>query len=208
MVVDGLGAATAVGKAASISIKLFQVVYEFKAVGQQTRDLLESTQHVSSILGSAQTMQQQKSPFLSSEERRWVDIVLVDTKRCLESVAALIEPARVDLQTRNGYVGLMNRGFFVFRDSSKVAPNIARLGLAHQSLSAVMSVLCSKGASLQPTGEPQATVPSTKNPTMTDRASRPEHSIQPPLGVLVAHTPVKVRSKGRAWLEARDAQWA
>jgi hypothetical protein len=157
MVLDGgIGTATAVGSAANISLRLFQVIYEFKAVGQQTRDLLDSTKHVTSTLESAQTMRQQKSAFLSADERRWIDSIIVDTKRCLESVAALVEPARVDIQTKAGRVGFLNRSLFVFRDSPKVATNLARLNLAHQSLNAAMGVLCSKGTYWQPMSELQA----------------------------------------------------
>ncbi|THW42134.1 hypothetical protein D6D21_06012 [Aureobasidium pullulans] len=158
MVLDGgVGTATAVGSAANISLRLFQVIYEFKAVGQQTRDLLDSTKHVSSTLESARTMRQQKSGFLSTDERKWIDSIIIDTKRCLESVAALVEPARVDLQTKSGRVGFVNRSLFVFRDSPKVATNLARLNLAHQSLNAAMGVLCSKGTYWQPISELQAT---------------------------------------------------
>lgn len=157
MVLDGgIGTVTAVGSAANISLRLFQVIYEFKAVGQQTRDLLDSTKHVSSTLESARTMRQQKSAFLSADERAWIDSIIVDTKRCLESVAALVEPARVDLQTKSGRVGFLNRSLFVFRDSPKVATNLARLNLAHQSLNAAMGVLCSKGTHWQPMSELQA----------------------------------------------------
>jgi hypothetical protein len=157
MVLDGgIGTATAVGSAANISLRLFQVIYEFKAVGQQTRDLLDSTKHVTSTLESARTMRQQKSAFLSAHERSWIDGIIVDTKRCLESVAALVEPARVDLQTKSGRVGFLNRSLFVFRDSPKVATNLARLNLAHQSLNAAMGVLCSKGNYWQPVSELQA----------------------------------------------------
>ncbi|CAD0017735.1 hypothetical protein D6C91_07322 [Aureobasidium pullulans] len=157
MVLDGgIGTATAVGSAANISLRLFQVIYEFKAVGQQTRDLLDSTKHVSSTLESARTMRQEKSAFLSTDERKWIDSIIIDTKRCLESVAALVEPARVDLQTKSGRVGFVNRSLFVFRDSPKVATNLARLNLAHQSLNAAMGVLCSKGSYWQPISELQA----------------------------------------------------
>jgi hypothetical protein len=151
MVADGgLGTATAIGSAANISLRLFQIIYEFKAVGQQTRDLLESTTHVSSTLERAETMRRQKSAFLTADERDWIDNIIIDTKRCLKSVAALVEPARVDMQIKSGRVGFLNKGRFVFRDSPKVANNLARLGLAHQSLNTAMGVLCSKGSYQQP----------------------------------------------------------
>ena len=149
----GLGTATAVGSAANISLRLFQIIYEFKAVGQQTQDLLESTNHVSSTLQSAEIMRQQKSAFLTADERDCVDNIIVDTRRCLKSVAALVEPARVDIQIKSGHVGFLNRSRFVFRDSPKVANNLARLGIAHQSLNSAMCVLCSKGPHCQPVSD-------------------------------------------------------
>jgi hypothetical protein len=151
MVTDGgFETATAIGSAANISLRLFQIVYDFKAVGQQTQDLLESTTHVSSTLERAETMQRQKSKFLTADERAWIDGIIVDTKHCLKSVAALVEPARVDMQIKCGRIGFLNKGRFVFRDSPKIANNLARLGLAHQSLNAAMGVLCSKGSYQQP----------------------------------------------------------
>jgi hypothetical protein len=151
MVADGdLETATAIGSAATISLRLFQTIYEFKAVGQQTQDLLEPATHVSSTLERAETMRRQKSAFLTADERAWIDNTIIDTKRCLKSVAALVEPARVDMQIKSGRVGFLNKGRFVYRDSPKVANNLAKLGLAHQSLNAAMSVLCSKGSHQQP----------------------------------------------------------
>lgn len=151
MVLDGgIGTTTAVGTAVNISLRLFQVIYEFKAVGQQTLDLLDSTGHVSSTLDCTRTLRRRKSQFLSSDEKKWIDGVLTDTERCLQNVASLVEPARVDLQTKSRRVGLINRGLFVFRDSPKVATNLARLSLTHQSLNTAMGVLCSKGAPWQP----------------------------------------------------------
>jgi hypothetical protein len=177
MVADGgLGTATAVGSAANISLRLFQIIYEFKAVGQQTQDLLDSTTHVSSTLESAETMRRQKSALLTANERIWIDNIIVDTKRCLKSVAALVEPARVDIQTKAGRVGFLNRSRFVFRDSPKVANNLARLGLAHQSLNAAMGVLCSKGTHWQPVSDIRTTRSPRQQPLLLSDDSEMDSS--------------------------------
>ncbi|KEQ91987.1 hypothetical protein AUEXF2481DRAFT_43381 [Aureobasidium subglaciale EXF-2481] len=201
MVVDGgAGAASAIGSAVNISIRLFQVIYEFKAVGQQTKDLLSSTNHVSATLESAQTLLLQKSAFLGSEERKYIDSVLADTKRCLETVAALVEPARVDMQIKDGHVDFVNKGLFVFRDSPKVANSLARLSLVHQSLSAVMGILCSKEAkNLAPEHE-------IHPPRISERMWLSEYTRSVESSA-ARQTPMKARSKGRAYLELRAKQW-
>src|SRR6266516_5271795 len=124
------------------TLRIFQIGYELKAVGEQTRDLLDSTDHVSTGLQAVKTLRRKKSQHLDITEKKWIDEVLANTEKTLGNVAKLIEPARVDLQTKFGHVGLVNRGLFVFRDSPRVATNLARLNLASQSLNTAMNILC------------------------------------------------------------------
>lgn len=126
------------------TLRVASGVYELKAVGEQTRDLLDSTEHVLKSLQVARTIRHKKSTHLDSAEKKWIDDVLANTEKTLNNVAALIEPARVDMQTKFGRIGLLNRGLFVFRDSPKVATNLARLNLASQSLNAAMNILCTR----------------------------------------------------------------
>lgn len=53
-------------------------------------------------------MRQQKSAFLTADERAWIDNTIIDTKHCLKSVAALVEPVRVDMQIKSGRVGFLD----------------------------------------------------------------------------------------------------
>src|SRR5271155_5283597 len=123
------------------TLRISQVVYELKAVGEQTRDLLGSTEHISGTLEAARKLRRKKSEHLDATEKKWIDDVLINADKTLGTVAALIEPARVDMQTNFGRVGLATRSIFVFRDSPKVATNLARLNLASQSLSTAMNIL-------------------------------------------------------------------
>lgn len=132
--------------AAGATFRLSQIAHELSSVDEQTQDLLDSTKHVSSNLKSARTMRRQKSQFLSTDEKKWVDGVLEDTDRCLRDFATLVEPARVDLQTGSGRVSLLNRGLWVFRDGPKVATSLARLNLTSQSLNSAITILCNKGS--------------------------------------------------------------
>ena len=138
----GTISASAVSSIFTATLRISQVIYELKAVGEQTRDLLDSTTHVETSLEAVRTLRRQKSCHLDVTEKRWIDDVLINTEKTLGNVAALIEPARVDMQTKFGRVGFVNRGLFVFRDSPKVGTNLSRLNLASQSLNTAMNILC------------------------------------------------------------------
>lgn len=144
-------ASAAISSALNTTLRLSQVVYEFKAVGEQARDLLNSTKHVSDNVQIARELRRKKSLHLDNTEKKWIDGVLANTERTLDNVKSLIEPARVDMQTKFGKVGFLNRSLFIFRDSPKVQTNLARLTLASSSLDQALGVLCSReGRSAQP----------------------------------------------------------
>lgn len=130
---------------------LSHVAHDFKSVSEHTQDLLDSIEHVFLNLKSARTMRRQKSQYLSTDEKRWFDSVLGDTDRSLRDLAFLVEPVRVEIQTRAGRVGLLNRGRWVFRDASKIATSLARLNITSQSLDSAMAVLRKKGSMVNST---------------------------------------------------------
>jgi hypothetical protein len=136
--------AAAVGAVFNATLRISQVVYELKAVGEQARDLLDSTEHVSNSLETTKVLRRQKSMHLDTTEKEWIDKVIVDAGKTLNNVAALIEPVRVDMQTGFGRVGLINRGIFVFRDSPKVNTNLTRLNITSQSLNTALNILCNR----------------------------------------------------------------
>ncbi|KAH0359585.1 hypothetical protein KCU65_g9879, partial [Aureobasidium melanogenum] len=124
--------------------KIGQTVYELVAVTEQAHDLLDSANHVSSSVETVRSLRRQKSGLLQAEEKRWIDRVINDTEKTLNNVASLVEPARVDMQTKFGKIGFANRALFVFRDSPKVATNLARLTLTSQSLNTALTMLSSR----------------------------------------------------------------
>lgn len=145
--------------------KIGQTVYELVAVTEQAHDLLDSANHVSSSVETVRSLRHQKSGLLQAGEKRWVDRVINDTEKTLNNVASLVEPARVDMQTKFGKIGLVNRALFVFRDSPKVATNLARLTLTSQSLNTALTMLSSReGAHPKTTRAGQDSGPSPSEP--------------------------------------------
>jgi hypothetical protein len=147
---EGALPVSAVASAFNATIRISQVVYELKAVGEQTRDLLDTTNHISTSLQVVRNLRRQKSGYLDGIEKKWIDDVVMNIEKTLGKVATLIEPARADMQTNFGKVGLINKGLFVLRDSPKVGTHLGRLGIASQSLNTAMNILCAKEARAGP----------------------------------------------------------
>jgi hypothetical protein len=133
-----------VGPAINGIFRIGQTVYAMIAVTEQAHDLLDSACHVTASVETVRSLRRQKSGLLGAEEKKWVDRVINDTEKTLNNVASLVEPARVDMQTNDGKIGLVNRALFVFRDSPKIATNFARLTLTSQSLNTALTMLSSR----------------------------------------------------------------
>ena len=142
------GGVSAIGSVINASWRIATVVYELKAVGEQTRDLLDTTSQVSSTLQHAQVLRRQRSGLLNVTEKKWIDDVLHASERAVGNVAALIEPARVDMQTQCNKIRLFTRGQFILRDSPKVQVQLGRFGIAAQGLNTAMGVLCTREGSV------------------------------------------------------------
>lgn len=136
----GLGV---IASAVNATVHVSQLIYNLRGVDEQAKDFIQTTNHVAAALDKVQNLRRQKASSLPIHQTQWIDEVCKDTEVVLNDVRALIEPARVDMETRpNGRVSLINSGLFVLRDSQKVASSLARLGLVNQSLNSTMITLC------------------------------------------------------------------
>lgn len=124
-------------------IKIFEVTYQLKAVGEQTADLLDTTQHVQLNIREARRLRRLKDSLLNAGERTWMDRVIEDTENAVRAVAQLIEPSRVGMQTEQR-IEFLTKAVWVFRDSPKVRDKFARLSVCHQSLNTVVACLYSR----------------------------------------------------------------
>lgn len=106
-------------------------------------ELLDRAAQVDSCMGAVRPLRRQKSALLSSTLKKWIDHVISDTDKTLQNVAALIEPARVDMRTKSGKVSFKNKVAFVLRDSPRVGTNLNGLAMVSQSLNTVLGILSS-----------------------------------------------------------------
>ena len=169
------GGVSAFGSVFNASWKIATVVYELKAVGEQTRDLLDTTSQVSSTLQHAQVLRRQRSGLLNSTEKKWIDDVLQASDRAVGNVAALIEPARVDMQTNFNKIKLLTRSQFILRDSPKVQVQLGRLGIAAHGLNTAMGVLCHRDGSVS-----SVKTPTDGGPLNKVDSGASENELKPP----------------------------
>ena len=134
---------SAVSSTISATIKILEVTYQLKAVDQQTADLLSTTSHVDFMLQQAHRLRRLKANLLNTSERIMVDRVISDTEDALRAVAQLVEPCRVDKDTKNG-IKFGHRVLWVFRDNPSVRDKHQKLQICYQSLTVVFNCLQSK----------------------------------------------------------------
>ncbi len=133
----------AVSSSINATIKILEVTYQLKAVDEQTADLLSTTRHVDFMVQEAHRLRRLKAGLLNNSERTMIDTVISDTEDALRAVAKLVEPCRVDKNTKHS-IKFGHRIMWVFRDNPSVRDKHQKLQVCHQSLTIAFNCLYSK----------------------------------------------------------------
>lgn len=124
----------------NLSVRILEVSYQLKAVGEQTTDLLRITEHVCRNLNEARRLRRRKSSWINVGDGAWMDEQIEDCEKALQEVQQLIEPARVATTTTES-IDAKTRVLWVFRDCPKVAYKRDRLSACHQTLNNIINIL-------------------------------------------------------------------
>ena len=138
----------------NFSLKILQVSYQLKAVGEQTTDLLRTTEHVCRNLNEARRLRHLKTSLIGADDGAWMDNQIKDCEQALQEVQQLIEPARVANATTES-INAKIRVLWVLRDCPKVANKHDRLNTCHQTLNNIILILQTRHfavTALPPTG--------------------------------------------------------
>ena len=122
------------------TIKIFEVVYQIQATDEQTSDILNTTSHVERNLREAQRLFGIKAALLERHDYEWVVSAIQDTRSALQSVAKLIEPARVAKMTQKD-IGMITKTCWAFKSSPQARDKQAMLNVCHQTLMVVITRL-------------------------------------------------------------------
>lgn len=139
-------------------MKILEVVYQIQATDEQTSDILNTANHVERNLKEAQRLLRTKAAFLDSHEYDWVILVIRDTREALQSIAKLIEPARVEKMTRNE-IGMMTKTYWAFKFNPQARDKHAMLNVCHQTLMVVITRLLSANLPSVSVASDQVTLP-------------------------------------------------
>ena len=139
------------------TVKIFEVVYQFQATDEQTSDILNTANHVERNLKEAQRLLRNKDAVLNSNDYEWVASAIRDTRDALQSVAKLIEPARVEKMTKNE-IGILTKACWAFKSNPQARDKHAMLNICHQNLMAVITRLHSINPSTVPEALDQGTL--------------------------------------------------
>lgn len=124
----------------SATIKIFEVAYQIQATDEQTSDILNTTCHVERNLQEAQRLFRIKAALLDRHDYEWVVSAIRDTRNALQSVAKLIEPARVAKMTQKD-IGMMTKTCWAFKSNPQARDKHAMLNVCHQTLMVVITRL-------------------------------------------------------------------
>lgn len=111
------------------------------SANEQTAELLKATNHTLAQLHEAQRLRELKGPLLEASERIWMDQTLEDVANTVREAAILIEPLRVESETRNGRLSLGRQLRWIYRDSQRAKIKRQRLLACHHSLMLVLGHL-------------------------------------------------------------------
>ncbi|KAJ5117164.1 hypothetical protein N7448_004109 [Penicillium atrosanguineum] len=111
------------------------------SVSEQTEELLKTTNHTLAQLQEAQRLRQLKQPLLEASERSWIDHTLEDVADAAHEAAIILEPMRVEKETRNGRVSFGRQLRWVYRDNQRAQSKNQRLLASHHSLMLVLGHL-------------------------------------------------------------------
>lgn len=124
----------------SATIKIFEVIYQIQAADEQTSDILNTANHVQRNLKEAQRLLRTRIAFLDSQDYEWVESTIRDTRDALQSIAKLIEPARVEKMTQKD-LGIWTKTYWAFKSNPQARDKHAMLNVCHQTLMVVITRL-------------------------------------------------------------------
>ena len=124
----------------SATLTIIEAVYQIQATDEQTSDILKTASHVERNLKEAQRLLRKKYALLDKDDYEWVASTIYDTRDALQSVAKLIEPARVEKMTKNE-IGMMTKACWAFKSNPQARDKHAMLNVCHQTLMAVITRL-------------------------------------------------------------------
>lgn len=125
---------------ASIRLRISNRLYSFRTASDTTRNLLSAITFLDPAVRAVRLARQQGVLPLSSDQKAWIDRQIAFAEETMDRAASLVEPARIDLQTR-ATVRFGRKVRFVLRDSPRLQTCFEQLSAAGAGLNVAANLL-------------------------------------------------------------------
>lgn len=106
--------------------------------------ILSAITHTRMQIDEARRLRDIKIPFVNAADGSWLDRVISQTEISVNKLAQLLEPSRIERQTRAGRLSVATRLRWALGDGQKVRAQYSHLTICHQSLTTVIAFLHSQ----------------------------------------------------------------
>ena len=120
--------------------KIIEIFYELYVADERIGDVLGTIRHITLNVENVRGLRRLNAGRLSTRDLAWIDALIGDTADAIGELAALVERARVDKETKEK-ISWWNKGCWVAYFGPKVREKYQKLTMCHQSLLAVFPFL-------------------------------------------------------------------
>lgn len=114
---------------------------QLTSVNDETGALQKTLNHVLIQLHEVKRLRQAKESLLERDEKVWVDSTINDVADATREVAILLEPTRVEKETRSGRLSIGSQLRWKYRHSQRAKDKKDRMMTCHNSLMSVLGHL-------------------------------------------------------------------
>lgn len=115
--------------------------FQLASVIDELSELQKTHKHVLVQLHEAKRLRLLKDSVLDTNEISWIDGTINDIEDATRDVAILLEPTRVQKETRNGRLSISSQLRWKYHDSKRARDKKERMVACHSSLMSVLSHL-------------------------------------------------------------------
>lgn len=124
----------------SIRLRISNRLYSFRTASDTTRNILSAVTFLDPAVRAVRLARTQGVLPLAPSQKAWIDQQIAFAEESMDRAAQLVEPARVDLQTRAD-LRFVRKVQFVLRDSPRIQACFEQLSAAGAGLNAAANLL-------------------------------------------------------------------
>ncbi|KAJ5930578.1 hypothetical protein N7466_006071 [Penicillium verhagenii] len=103
--------------------------------------LFAAIKHTRQEIDEARRLYDQKLTLLTPPDQAWITRVISETENAANSISRLLEPARIERETRAGKLSVATRLRWALGDGQRVRDQYAHMNICHQSLVTAIAFL-------------------------------------------------------------------